>query len=249
MRAVILAGGKGTRLRPSTSVLPKPLMPIDGMPILNVVISQLEKHGFHRITLAVGHMADMIKAYFSDGSKFSVRIDYSHEDRPLGTIGPLSLINDLPSDFLVMNGDLLTDLDFSEFLSYHKKHGACATIGTYSKKVEIEYGIVETNHNNEIIGYNEKPALDYQVSMGIYAFNSRMLDYVSRGHHLDFPDLVSLLIKNGEQVVRYPFDGYWMDVGCHADYEKAANDFEEMREHFLGQLPLAMHKKAAVQGK
>jgi NDP-sugar pyrophosphorylase family protein len=249
MRAVILAGGKGTRLSPYTSVFPKPLMPIDGMPILNVVISQLEKHGFHHITLAVGHMADMIKTYFGNGNKFSVKIDYSHEDRPLGTVGPLSLIKDLSTDFLVMNGDILTDLNFAEFLSCHRKHGACATVGTYSKKVEIEYGIVETNHGNEIIGYNEKPTLDYQVSMGIYAFNTKILSYITRGQHLDFPDLVSMLLRKGEQVIRYPFDGYWMDVGCHADYEKAAKDFEEKKEYFLGQLPLATYRKAAVQGR
>lgn len=246
MRAVILAGGQGTRLTPYTTVFPKPLMPIDGVPILHVVISQLREQGFSHITLAVGHMAEMLRTYFGDGSKFGVRIDYSYEEQPLGTIGALSLIEDLPNDFLVMNGDILTDLNFAEFFSYHKEKGACATIACYSKKVKIEYGTVEFNEENEIIGFREKPNLHCQVSMGVYAFNSSIPNYIQEGVYLDFPDLVHLLIEQGEMTIRFPFSGYWMDIGCHADYEKAAEDFGKMRDHFLRDSVPTMQKTAAV---
>lgn len=249
MRAVVLAGGMGTRLSPFTSVFPKPLMPIDGVPILQIVSCQLKKEGFDHVTFAVGHMADMIKTYFGDGSKFGLRIDYSFEHRPLGTIGALSLIEDLPDQFMVMNGDILTDLNFAEFFAYHKKHGAVATIATYLKKIQIEYGIVESNHDNAIFRYNEKPTLEYQVSMGVYAFNSNLFKYIQKGHYLDFPDLVTLLIKKGERIAHFAFDGYWMDIGCHADYEKAANDYNELKERIFRDPTIVAHKKAVVRGK
>jgi len=232
MRAVILAGGKGARLHPYTIVFPKPLMPINGSPILDIVITQLRNHGFDHITLAVGYMADMIKTYFNGSKKFDVKIDYSQEDHPLGTIGALSLIEDLPENFLVMNGDILTDLDFSKFFDFHLQEGALATVATYSKEVSIEYGIVECDHRDGIIGYREKPKLVYQVSMGIYAFSSKMLRYIRRGDYLDFPELVNLLIQRGERVISFPVSGYWKDIGCYSDYEKAAEDFDKMREKF-----------------
>jgi NDP-sugar pyrophosphorylase family protein len=244
MRAIILAGGKGTRLSPYTSVFPKPLMPIDGVPILHVVVCQLKECGFHHITFAVGHMAEMIKTYFRHGKNFGVEIDYSWEEKPLGTIGALSLIEDLPENFLVMNGDILTDLDFKKFYFYHVEQGACATIACYSKKVKIEYGTVEFNKYNEIIGFQEKPTLDCQVSMGVYAFNSRILPCIKKDCYLDFPDLVSVLLKGSEKTIRFPFNGYWVDIGCHADYEKAAGDFEKMRHQFIKEPTPTLHEMA-----
>lgn len=208
MRSVILAGGKGTRLSPYTDLFPKPLMPIDGMPILQIVVCQLKEMGFDHITFAVGHMAYMIETFFNHGGKFGVKIDYSYEDQPLGTIGALSVIEDLPDEFIAMNGDVLTDLNFAEFFAYHRKNGACATIGTYSKPVKIEYGVIKSNHENVITGYDEKPTLNYQVSMGVYAFNASMLKYVPKGKYLDFPDLVKALIRNGEKIMQFPYDGY-----------------------------------------
>ena len=229
MRAIILAGGKGTRLNPYTFVFPKPLMPINGLPILQIVMSQLRNRGFDHITLAVGYMADMIKMYFSDKEMPDVKIDYSQEDQPLGTIGALSLVKDLPENFLVMNGDVLTDLDFKSFFDFHLRENSVATIATYPKEVEIEYGIVEYGEGNQITGYREKPKLEYQVSMGIYAFKASILQYIKEGSYYDFPDLVAFLVKRGEKVVSFPFSGYWKDIGCHADYEKAAEDFEKMK--------------------
>jgi NDP-sugar pyrophosphorylase family protein len=233
MRAVILAGGKGTRLSPYTHIFPKPLMPIDGIPILHVVISQLKETAFSHVTLAVGYMADMIKIYFGEGEKFGVKIDYSKEETPLGTIGALSLIDGLPDHFLVMNGDILTDLDFAEFFAFHKQNAGCATIATFSKKVKIDYGIIESNHDNQIVGYKEKPTLSCQVSMGVYAFSSKVLGYIEKGDYLDFPDLIKLLVRKGEKVSHFPYDGYWRDIGCHDDYERATEDFVKMKERFL----------------
>jgi len=174
----------------------------------------------------------MIKTYFNGSKKFDVKIDYSQEDEPLGTIGALSLIEDLPENFLVMNGDILTDLDFLKFFNFHLQEKAIATVATYSKEVSIEYGIIESGDRDEIIGYREKPKLAYQVSMGIYAFNSKMIQYIKKGDYLDFPELVHLLIRRGERVIGFPFSGYWRDIGCYSDFEKATEDFDKMREIF-----------------
>jgi NDP-sugar pyrophosphorylase family protein len=239
MRAVILAGGKGTRLSPYTSVFPKPLMPIDDVPIMQVVLCQLRETGFDHVTVAVGHMASMIKTYFGDGSAFGLKLDYSHEDEPLGTIGALSLIEQLPDEFIVMNGDVLTDLNYRELLLQHQENDACATIASYSKKVNIEYGVITSNYGNQIIGYHEKPTIEYQVSMGVYAFNANILKYVPKGRYLDFPALANILVQKGEKVIQFPFYGYWMDIGCRSDYEKAAEDFVKMKGRFLRQPDLA----------
>ena len=234
MRAVILAGGKGTRLRPYTIVFPKPLMPIDDEPILKVVISQLKAAGFSHITLAVGYMADMIKTYFGKGEKIGLKIDYSHERKPLGTIGALSLVKNLPENFLVMNGDILTDLNFGDFLEYHRQHKAKATIACFCKKVKIEYGIIASTGENVVNGYTEKPTMEYEVSMGVYAFHKSIVEFIEKERYLDFPDLVKQLIGRNEKIVKYPFAGYWMDIGCHADYEKACEDFAVMKKRLVG---------------
>ena len=207
-------------------------MPINGLPILHILIAQLRESGFSDITL-VGYMAGMIRTYFGDGSKPGVDMSYSEEKEPLGTIGALSLIDELPENFLVMNGDILTDLNFSNFFDFHLKKKTIATVATYPKEVTIEYGIIECGRGNHISGYREKPELKYQVSMGIYAFNSAVLRFIKRGIYLDFPDLMKLLIKNGKDPIRFPFSGYWKDIGCHTEYEKAAEDFEKMKGNFL----------------
>lgn len=171
MRTIILAGGKGRRLAPYTTVLPKPLMPIGDLPILEIVIRQLKHYGFKRITLAVGHQSALIKTFFGNGKKLGVKIDYSRESTPLGTAGPLSLIDDIDSTFLMMNGDLLTNLNYNDMLKLHKKSKAFATLGLYQKKVHIDLGVIETDKIGAILNYTEKPTLKYDVSMGIYIFN------------------------------------------------------------------------------
>lgn len=208
-------------------------MPINGLPILHILIAQLGESGFSNITLAVGYMAEMIRTYLGDGGKLGIHISYSEEKEPLGTIGVLSLINELPENFLVMNGDILTDLDFSDFFDFHLKKKGIATVATYPKEMTVEYGIIECGRGNHISGYREKPELQYQVSMEIYAFNSAVLRFIKGEIYLDFPDLMKLLIKKGKDPIRFLFSGYWKDIRCHTEYEKAAEDFEMMKGNLL----------------
>jgi len=233
MRAVILAGGKGTRLAPYTTVLPKPLMPVGDMPILEIVIRQLSKAGIDRVTLAVGHLANLMMAFFNNGERYGLLIDYSLEDEPLGTVGPLALIDDLDSTFIVMNGDVLTTLDYSTLVAYHRQQGAVATIAMHERSVQIDLGVIETDSNNVLIGYVEKPTYSYHVSMGVYVFEPKALRYIQRGVHLDFPELIWKLLVAKEKVVAYPYDGYWLDIGRPDDYARAVEEFNRLRDHFL----------------
>ena len=233
VRVVILAGGKGTRLEPYTTILPKPLMPIGDMPILEVMIRQLRYFGFTKITVAVGHLGGLIEAFFGDGEKFGVKIDYSQEDEPLGTAGPLTLINGLDDTFLLMNGDLLTDLDYRKMIKFHKESGAIATLGLYRKEVKIDLGVIESNEKGFVEKYIEKPIMKYEVSMGIYVFEPQVREYIPKGKRLDLPDLIKLLIKVKKNVISYRFDGYWLDIGRIEDYEEAVKLFKDQKEKFL----------------
>jgi NDP-sugar pyrophosphorylase family protein len=221
MKAVILAGGKGTRLKPYTTVFPKPLMPINGKTILEIVIRQLKSHAFDEVIITVGHLAELIMAFFNDGSKIGVEIDYSREDKPLGTAGGPGLIKqELNETFLMINGDVLTTRDYSDLVNYHKRNGAIATIALNKRDVYIDFGVVELDDSNSIVGYSEKPKIKYLVSMGVYAFEPEILKYVGPNEFLDFPDLVKILISNGEIVKGYVYDGYWLDIGRADDYEQ-----------------------------
>ncbi len=233
MRAVILAGGKGTRLAPYTTVLPKPLMPIGDMPILEIVIRQLEKHGFNDLTLAVGYLAELLMAYCGDGSKFNVKLNYSREEQPLGTAGPIALVPDLNDTFLVMNGDLLTTIDYGAMLKYHKQRGALATVACYQRDVKIDLGVIEVDADNWVTNYIEKPTYHYSVSMGIYVFEPQVLNYLEKNQRLDLPELVLKLMKDNKKVNVFNFDGYWLDIGRHDDYERAIEEFAQHREKFL----------------
>lgn len=235
MRAVILAGGKGQRLRPYTTVLPKPLMPIGDMPILEVVLRQLKHAGITRVTMAVGHLAELLQAFFGDGKRLGLDIDYSFEERPLGTVGPLTLIPGLKDEgtFLMMNGDLLTTLDYQGLIDRHRQSGAAATIATYKREVKIDFGVVEVGDDNLLTGYVEKPAFDYRVSMGIYCFDARVLGLLKRNEYRDFPDLIKTLVAAGDKVASYPFEGYWLDIGRPDDYATAIDEFESRRALFL----------------
>jgi len=234
MQAVILAGGKGRRLRPYTLVFPKPLMPIGNMPILEVVIRQLKKYGFKKITITVDYLAELLEAYFGNGSKWNVEITYSRDYEPLGTAGPIASIKDLEDNFIVMNGDVLTTLHYSKLMRYHIKENPMITVATCDKNVNIDLGILKSNENDEIYDYIEKPTLKYQVSMGIYVFNKKVLKYIKKNEYLDFPDLIKILIKNNERVKGFHFSGYWLDIGRHEDYAKAIEEFEELKDRFLG---------------
>lgn len=229
MRTIILAGGKGVRLAPLTEVIPKPLVPLGGKPILEVVIRQLRHHGLTRITLAVGYMADLICAYFGDGAKFGVRIDYSYETDPLGTAGPLALIPNLDDTFIVMNADVLTDLNFQELVKYHKTNNALATVSAYERQVTIDLGVIIKDGGCRIKDYVEKPTISHLVSMGVYVFEPQVLEFINGRDYLDFPDLVKHLLHAGQIVNYYPFDGYWLDIGRHEDYARASEEFDQLK--------------------
>ena len=232
-RAIILAGGLGTRLRPYTVVLPKPLMPIGQYPILEVIIRQLAKCGFDRITLAVNHQAEILKAYFGDGTKWNLSIDYSFEQSPLGTMGPLKLISDLPDDFLVMNGDILTSLDFETFHDCHVADKRLFTISAHVRQHTVDYGVLEVDAGSTLVGFHEKPMSEYLVSMGIYMMSRRVLEHIPAGRPYGFDNLMLDLIGAGQTVKAQRFHGDWLDIGRPDDYIMAIDQFESMRERFL----------------
>jgi NDP-sugar pyrophosphorylase family protein len=233
MKAVILAGGKGTRLKPYTTVFPKPLMPIGDKPILEIVVRQLKLHGFEELIVAVGHLAELIMTFFNDGSKYGINIKYTRENKPLGTAGPLALMKEeLKETFLMMNGDVLTTLDYSDLVNYHKKNKAIATIALKKRTVKIDFGVPEVDKANNIVGYTEKPEIEYLVSMGVYVFDPRVLDYIKPNEYLDFPDIIKKLISNGETIKGYVYDGHWLDIGRPEDYERANREIKEGNKFF-----------------
>ena len=234
MQAVILAGGKGTRLVPFTHVFPKPLVPLGEKPILDTILRQLKHFGFTQVTLAVGYMAEMIETYVHHGERYGLDITYSFEEEPLGTVGPLAQMDHLEQRFLVMNGDVITNLNYRDLVAFHRQRQGLLTIGTYKKNFKIDLGIIHQEVNNCITDYIEKPVHVFQVSMGVYVFEREVLQYIEPRKRLDFPDLVKRLLAHGQPVVSYPFAGYWLDIGNHSDYEKALEEYE----HIKGQLHL-----------
>ncbi len=232
-RAIILAGGKGTRLRPYTVVLPKPLMPISEYPILEIIVRQLAKTRFNEITIAVNHQADIIKAYFGDGSKWGININYSLEKIPLSTMGPLRLIKDLPDNFLIMNGDILTDLNFSDLFEYHLERRNIFTISSCKRKHKADFGVLEVNKNNELISFKEKPVVEYSVSMGVYCANKEIIKIIPENVEYGFDDLMIKLIELNKPVEVKRFEGYWLDIGRRDDYMKAIDEFETIRKRVL----------------
>ncbi len=224
IRAVILAGGKGTRLLPYTTALPKPLMPVGEMPILEIIVRQLKTAGITDLTLSVGHLHGLLQAYFGDGSRWGVEIDYSLEAEPLGTAGPIALVDRLTEPFLVLNGDLLCSIDYREMIARHRASGALATIAAYPKEVKVQLGVLETE-GERLVDYVEKPVMRYRVSMGIYVLDPMVLRYVDKGQRLDLPDLMKRLMADGQTVNLFGFDGYWRDIGTMEEYTAANEEF------------------------
>jgi NDP-sugar pyrophosphorylase family protein len=234
MKAIILAGGKGTRLAPYTTIFPKPLMPIDGMPILEVVVKQLAHFQIKEVVFTVSQQSEpLLSAYFGNGSRFGVEIRYSKEEKPLGTAGPLSILTALPETFLVMNGDVLTTLNYQKLIQYHRQHRGIVTIAMSQKKVQLGLGVTEFDRGHRLTRYIEKPTLSYSVSMGIYVFEKRVLKWISEKKYLDFPDLIQKLVRKGQKVVCYPSKDFWLDIGTHEDYEVAQKKFQGMRKKLL----------------
>lgn len=227
--AVILAGGKGTRLRPYTVALPKPLMPIGEYPILEVIIRQLRSHGFERIALAVNHQADLLRAYFGDGGRWGLKVDYSLEQMALSTMGPLKLVADLPEQFLVMNGDVLSDLDYGAFLDEHVAQNRLFSISASVRQQHIDYGVLHTSTDDGLLtGFEEKPSLYFLVSMGIYAVSRHVLELIPDDQPYGFDHLMLKMLEQRRAVRVIPHAGYWLDIGRPDDYQRAVDEWPEL---------------------
>jgi NDP-mannose synthase len=235
MQAIVLAGGRGTRLLPYTTVLPKPLMPIGEYPILEIILRQLKAARATRVVLAVGYLSHLFEALFQDGSRHGLPISYSLEKEALGTAGPLAaLLDEADPDFLVLNGDLLTTLNYRSLFEYHKRMNAAATIGVFTRKVNIDFGVLEIGENNELLNYLEKPTHSFDVSMGINAFNaSAVRPYLKAGVRLDIPALMTQLRQDGHRVCCYREDCRWLDIGRPDDYQTALETFSAHQHEFL----------------
>jgi NDP-sugar pyrophosphorylase family protein len=231
VKTIILAGGKGTRLKPYTSVLPKPLMPLGDRAILEILIRQLARQGFADITLSVGHLAHLIEAVFGDGVGHDADLTYVREDVPLGTAGSLRLVPDLDSTFLMLNGDLVTTFDYREIVSAHRASGNMLTIAVLSRRVEVDYGVLTVDHVDgeapRVVQFTEKPKLDFNVSMGIYVLEPEVLRYIPEQRYFDFPDLVQRLLAEDIRIGAFEYGGLWLDIGRQEDYERAVSLLEE----------------------
>jgi NDP-sugar pyrophosphorylase family protein len=234
MKTVILAGGKGTRLAPYTTIFPKPLVPIGDRPILEIILRQLAAQGLRDIILSIGHLGELIEAYFKNErlNMPGLRIDYFRESEPLGTAGSLAMIPDLGETFLVMNGDILTTLDYQALIRHHREQNAALTIAMHRKEVKIDLGVLETDDEGKLVSYNEKPLYGFDVSMGIYVYEPRALKYIPEGKYMDFPDLVKALLGHGEKVSGFHSDDYWLDIGRREDYEVAQQEFDSRAAEF-----------------
>jgi NDP-sugar pyrophosphorylase family protein len=233
VRVVILAGGKGTRLMPYTAIFPKPLMPIGDVPILEVVLRQLKAFGFKKVTLAVNHLAELIQTFFGDGSKLGLNIDYCLEEKMLGTAGSISLVKDLSQPFMVMNGDLLTTIDYGAIVRSHIESAAIATIGVFPREEKIDYGVIEVDSDDKLLDYKEKPCFQFLVSMGVNVFDISILDFVPYNEYLDIPTLMINLKNAGKAVHTFQSECEWLDIGRRADYERAIEEFSQFRSKYL----------------
>jgi NDP-sugar pyrophosphorylase family protein len=236
-KAIILAGGKGSRLGPYTTVLPKPLLPIGDRAILDVVVHQLRSYGFTDLIFAVGYLAHLIEAVFGDGSRHSVSIEYHMEKEPLGTAGALATVEGLDDTFLAMNGDVLTTLDYGYLFDAHRRAGNILTIATHRRVVRTEYGVIHLDgargETAAVTAYEEKPEIPYVVSMGVYVAEPEVLDYVDAGTYLDVPELVLRLLRDRRRVGSFLYEGYWLDIGRHEDYEKAIVEYEQLKNQLF----------------
>ena len=233
MLAIILAGGKGTRLKPFTATIPKPLLPIGDIPILEVVIQQLVNAGFDRIVLTLNHMAHLFIAVIGDGTRWGITIEYTIEDSPLGTAGSLKIVNDHEDNFLVMNGDLLTTLDYGAMYRHHLDSGAYGTIGAAIRQNYVDFGVLEVDDQGMLLEYREKPSHGYQVSMGINILSKKCLDYIPNNQKFDMPDLMLSMKDDGKPVHCFSSDCYWQDIGRVDDFQKAGEDFAADPDKFL----------------
>jgi NDP-mannose synthase len=234
MKCVILAGGRGARLAPYTSILPKPLVPVGDMPILEVIIRQLIASGFTSVTVTLGYLGELIRAFFAAHGSLGRRIDlqFVDEEHPTGTAGSVLLVPDLPETFMVMNGDVLTTLDYQRLMEFHRRSGAVLTVACHRKRVALDLGVLELGENGDVTGYIEKPQYVYPVSMGVYVYDRRALAHIPPNCHFDLPDLVLRLLAAGQRVACFESDALWLDVGRQADHSIAQEVFERDQAQF-----------------
>jgi len=234
MHAVILAGGLGTRLRPFSVTIPKPLLPLGDKPIIDIILTQLSYRKFTRVTVLLGHMSSLFQAFLGDGSKWGLSLEYVVEEVPLGTAGALRLIQDPAENFLVVNGDTLTTLDFGRMLS---SHGECAALASiFCARIEefVDYGVVEFDGDRRLMAYKEKPTSTYYVSTGVYALRREILRFDSGEGRLDMPDLFKRAMKEGGAInCHIEDDAYWRDIGRFDHFDAASKDFQENRSRFI----------------
>jgi NDP-sugar pyrophosphorylase family protein len=236
IKAVILAGGRGTRLKPLTTVFPKPLVPLGNKPIIEILLRRLAGFGFRNVTLCTGYLSELVMAVCGDGSRFGVRVEYSHEEgEPLGTAAPLAGVRDLTDPFVVMNGDLLTTLDFRNLLRFHAEQHADVTIGAYRRDIKIDLGVVESDENGRFLNFKEKPVYHFEVSMGVNVLTPEVMCHVRPGEYLDMPDLILKVHESGGNVRCYREDCFWLDIGRMEDYALAQQRFEENEHMFIGE--------------
>ncbi len=229
MQAVVLAGGKGTRLAPYTTVFPKPLMPVGEIPILEIIVRQLSVSGFRQLEFATGHLSALLEAYFGDGSRWGVKIRYHREETARGTAGPLaSLESILASRFLIMNGDVLTDLDFGALFKAHAASGAILTAATCTRDITLSLGSIVSAADGSVVDYIEKPTYTFTCSSGIYAADHRVLPFIESERPFDIPELVKRLIEARERVGTYAIEGFWLDIGTPDDYRKANEEYLDL---------------------
>ncbi len=221
MKAVIQAGGKGTRLRPYTLVLPKPLMPVGGLPVIEMLLKWLRRNEIKEVFITTGHLGHLIRSLCGDGRQWDMHIRYSEEPEPLGTVGSLTLLEDeLDDTFLVLNGDLITDIDLRAFVKFHNSHGDMLTVAVTKKEVQVDLGVIESDEGR-VVGFKEKPSYDFEVSMGIYCMDPGILAWIPKGVSYGFDDLMYNMLDKGQSVRVYKHQGRWMDIGRMEDFQQA----------------------------
>lgn len=235
MKCVILAGGRGTRLQPYSLVIPKPLVPVGDMPVIELIIRGLRRFGLHEFIVTTGYLGDLIKAVCGDGSRWGVHIQYSDEPEPLGTIAPLNLIrHELTETFVVVNGDTITDIDLHELMKFHHQHAGIATIAATHRATQIELGVLKVNEASGLVGFHEKPCHEYIASMGLYVFEPDVLMFIPECGVFGFDDLVRAFMEAEAPVYVYSHTGYWLDIGILSDLQRAQDEYELIREKVLG---------------
>jgi dTDP-glucose pyrophosphorylase len=224
-KVILMAGGLGSRLRPLTNNIPKPLLKIGDKPILETIINNFKNSGFENFIISVNYKKELIQDYFEDGSKFGVNISYLDEDKRLGTAGALSLLKQYPKEpFFVMNGDLLTNIDFSKMLDFHIQNHSIATMGVIEQEYQIPYGVIQLDEA-KIINITEKPKYKYFINGGIYLLNSECLQFIPKNQFFDMPTLFEVLIKKNKNILSFPIHEYWLDIGRMEEYKKAQKEY------------------------